>query len=529
MYRRSISNTLRLLAVVLVLFVLYHTWLKPTYLAPPSPPSRTAQSLVLTTTPASDQFTVSPSAPEVPQVRLVDPGPAPNEKLGAIRDELEKGNAREVESRLRSLPANMLTKERTRRYVAALWNNLGVHQEKTSGIEVSVKAYKKAVSLDPTSAVAHLNLVQACWELRDPSLTSDFLQKVIRLTPEDTFPHLALADLLLEKGDVAAATRALNHVVERAQHDPALQSYAQRLTARIRHATQSDPRTLLMADRSHQPETQAPAAQHRTEVASAVRTNPAPPSSLQSEPGNRSHTEEATQPSPSQEAVHFSVKFVGRADEESWMRIRAILEYAYLDICQKFGHFPSRPIMVVLHTNEKFTDKTSSPEWSDTLFNATSGEIHLPIQQSLDDLASLSRVLRHEFVHAVLRDRMGDRLTAVPTWLVEGLAIHLADDPWPDLEEAKKKDFTVIPLVSLEGPWRNFSTDALPLTYLEAHAATQYFADRYSIFKIRQVMNELKTGRPLSAAMQSKLSLSYEQFQRQWVEHLNATLKSAQS
>ena len=35
---------------------------------------------------------------------------------------------------------------------------------------------------------------------------------------------------------------------------------------------------------------------------------------------------------------------------------------------------------------------------------------------------------------------------------------------------------------------------------------------------VLQLMNVLMTGKPLETAMQQKLSVSYEQFQRQWVQ-----------
>jgi hypothetical protein len=38
------------------------------------------------------------------------------------------------------------------------------------------------------------------------------------------------------------------------------------------------------------------------------------------------------------------------------------------------------------------------------------------------------------------------------------------------------------------------------------------------MYTVRQLMNVLMTGQPLETAMQQKLSVSYEQFQRQWAQ-----------
>ena len=128
-YRRDISSTLKLLALVLVLFIGYQAWLKPAYLIP-GPASRQSSE------PPLPQPTPSFTLPEtqeypcwdVPQSRLIDPGQAPTGALGLIREEVEKGNYREAERRLMALSHKGLEKAQTKRYIAALWNNLGVQQ-----------------------------------------------------------------------------------------------------------------------------------------------------------------------------------------------------------------------------------------------------------------------------------------------------------------------------------------------------------------------------------------------------------------
>ncbi len=528
MYGGDISHILRRLAILLILFVVYQAWLKPTYLAlPPSRHTDTAASLVSpNSNPSMGQEFASA---EVPPARLVNLGHAPTSQLNLIHDELERGYILQAESSLRMLPNKMMAKERVRQYVAALWNNLGVQQEKFGGIALSVMVFKKAVELDPSNPIAHLNLTRAYWGLRDPALTPEFLQKVILLAPKDLLPHLALADLLIDQGDVTLASRHLKEVAPRAAIDPNLQSYVRRLTARIELAASSNQRSLTIAEQALRTDAPGPATSPppRADIgtARAPATQPVTPSV----PVGLTPSEGPTrQPAP-REPTHFTVRFRGDEDQAAWEHMRAILEYAYQEISQKFGHVPSAPITVVLHTKEQFTNTAMSPEWADSLFDEVSGSIHIPVQGALDDLALLSRVLRHEFVHALLRDKMEARLTALPTWLIEGLAIQLAEDPWPDLFDAKKTDLKLIPLTSLQGRWSNLPNDSRSVAYLEADLAVQNLVEQYSIFKVRQVMNSLKTGQPLSAAMQDKLSLSYEQFQLQWAESFSAKLKPGKS
>lgn len=186
MYRKDISSILRLLAFCLILFLGYQIWLKPTYFSPASLPQRPAETAAFPSpSPLNQPVGPGHQRRDEPQTRLLDVGQAPNQTLGSIREELDKGNYAETERRLRTLPEQRLANTQTRRYVAALWNNLGIQQEKFGGIEISVKAFKRSVALDPSNPIAHLNLTQAYWGLRDPAMTPQFLEKVIRLTPQD--------------------------------------------------------------------------------------------------------------------------------------------------------------------------------------------------------------------------------------------------------------------------------------------------------------------------------------------------------
>jgi tetratricopeptide (TPR) repeat protein len=474
MYRRNISSLLYKIAFVMGLIVLYGAWLKPTYLQHPAPAPLDA--------PAHDQRESAPephalesTAPPPPQTRIIDPGTVPDTKyhetLAAIRDELEKGNLQLVESKLGNLSLAMQSDASVRPYIAILWNNLGIEQEKRGGTQVSVHTFKKAAALDPQNSVIQLNLAHAYWELRDPAMTLDYLQRLIALAPNEPFPHLAMADYLQERDRLGEAARHLDQATERASKDPAVQSYLRTVAAKVRR------------------------------------------------------TEQAEERLTSRDSAHFTVKFDGEADHATWMVVQDILEEAYRDIGQKFGHFPSKPIVVVLHAQSMFQSATGSPAWADGLFDPTLGRIHVPSQGATTDRAWLARVLRHEFAHALLQDQQGLGSTAIPTWLNEGLAMQLSAEHWAGIQPVRNQEFSVIPLTALEGSWGGLSSDAASAAYLEANSAVHYMIDRYGLHNVNQLLAHLKTRRNLSAAMQSQLSLSYEQFQSRWVDQFNGELK----
>ena len=467
MSRSNITPILKPLTVVLMLGVGYHLFLKPsadTEFAQID--SATADEIGIAAPPPS--LPVAPSQEEdATRVRTLDHPAIPNSPHGtllkSILDDIGTRNLPLAETKLMALPQALLSDTKAKPFIAILWNNLGLEQEMLHGTQVSVKAFKKATALDDSNPVILMNLAHAYWEQRDPALNRDFLEKLIRLSPDDPFPHLAMAELLHEQNQSGEAAKHLAQAGARARQDPALQSYLASVTTKIQ----------------------------RMESAESRMT--------------------------SRTSEHFMVKFDGAEDHGAWTTVLDILEDAYREIGQKFGHFPSKPIVVVLHTRDSFQGATGSPAWADGLYDPTLGRIQLPTQGATTDTKWLTSVLRHEYVHALLHDRLGTGSGSLPTWLNEGLAMQLAGDPWPDLDEALHGDVTVIPLTYLEGPWSALPADAARLAYLEANSATHYLIERWGMAQVDGLLSAFKARASAATAIQNTLFVSYEQFHHQWL------------
>jgi hypothetical protein len=520
MYRRDISSVIRHLSILLFLFVLFQLWIKPTYLAP----LQSQSDLLPNPEPMIEERAAPPehsASREVPQTRLIEPGDDPSAQLGQIRDDLDRGNYREVEKGLQTLPPKVLPGKRAKQFAAALWNNLGVQQEKFSGIEVSVTAFKQAVALDPKNPVALLNLTQAYWGLHDNALTQGFLESVLLAAPNDAFSHIALADVLIEKGDLPEAERHLSLAQARAKTDSYLAAYFQRLTGKLDHQ--------ILTGRNESASASTQPATIPSPQLGATNTEPQQPATIVQRP-----LAAPTVSVPSEDTAggqfaprvreRFAMQFDGKPDPEMSMRIRSMLEYAHEEMSKKFGYTLSSTIKVVLHTEQKFTVEAGSPAGADELSDANSSTIHIPVDGAMEDLAVLSRVLRHEFAHALLHDKMREHKEQLPTWLAEGLAIQLAEDPWPALEETKQKSQPVISLSLLGGQWDRSQKGKLDLAYVESAAAVQSLVDRFGMYGIRQIMNLLQAGRSFDAAMKQKWSVSYEEFQRGWEKSFTASM-----
>ena len=468
MYRHNITHILTPLGFGIALIIGYHLFVKPSFVTKQAvtelKPGETVEAVAPPPPPPSSE----PHHEEVRPVRAIDQTVVPDTPhealLETIRDEIEKRNLSLAETKLTELPAAVLSNPKARSFVAILWNNLGLQQEQLAGTSLSVKAFKKAAALDDSNPVILMNLAHAYWEQRDRALSRDLLTKLLRLAPDEPFPHLAMADLLQEQDQLAEAAKHLAQATDLARKDPALQSYLASVTAKVQ----------------------------RTESVEGRMTT-------------RSST-------------HFTVKFDGEEDHGTWTTVLEILEEAYREIGQKFGHFPSKPIAVVLHTKDSFQGSTGSPAWADGLYDPTLGRIHLPTQGASTDAKWLTIVLRHEYVHALLHDRLGTSTSSLPTWLNEGLAMQLAGDPWPELDQVMQGEVNVIPLNYLEGSWGALPTNAATLAYLEANSAVHYLIERWGLARLDELLNAFTARVSVATALQNKLFVSYEQFHRQWLE-----------
>jgi Flp pilus assembly protein TadD len=472
------SRFLAYLVLALLLFAGYPWWNKHQAampLATVSPAITPTSSPITQQTPGL--FEPSPTADssqasqDLAKMAVIVPASPYATMLREINQLIEQRKDVEAEAKLTALPKEAFDDQAEKNYSAMLWNNLGVVQADSRGAAAGVAAFKKAVALNPDNPKARVNLTSVLWQLKDPALTQEFLEKTIGVAPDQPLPHLVLANMLYDKDDLAGAATHLEQATQHAAQNPKVQPYLQFVTAKVKHEAKVEQKFVT------------------------------------------------------RDSSHFTVKFDGDEDHNLWSRVSEILEDAYREIGQKFSYYPGKPITVVLLSRETFRGATGSPAWSDGLFDMIGGRIKVPTQGALTDQAWLTRVLRHEYVHALLHDRMGGRLGAVPTWLNEGLAMQLAGDPWPDLDRVIRGQVTLISLSNLEGLWTGLPSNAAIVAYLEGNSATAYMIDRYGMDKVREIIDRLAAGQPIGAAIQDRLFISYEQFQERWIDELNTKIQ----
>lgn len=174
------------------------------------------------------------------QVRTVNPGVLSDltpyaGQLNGIRQMLEQGDVSQAEARLTVIPQEATFDPVARQFIAGLWNNVGVAHANAHGMGAGIPAFKKAVALDGDSAAAHLNLVNAFWDQKDPAMDKGLLERTVALAPQEVMPHLALADVLYAKGDVGGSVAQLDEAAQHAGQHSQLQSFIKTLSARLKH------------------------------------------------------------------------------------------------------------------------------------------------------------------------------------------------------------------------------------------------------------------------------------------------------
>jgi tetratricopeptide (TPR) repeat protein len=216
---------------------------------------------------------------------------------------------------------------------------------------------------------------------------------------------------------------------------------------------------------------------------------------------------------------HFTLRYVGEVREELGREILALLERAYEEVGYDLNHYPRREVEVVIYSDVDFQTVTDLPAWVLGAFDERGGRIRIPIR-GLMQTSDLRGLLYHEYTHVVVRDLTGGR---VPTWLNEGLALHLQRTPMDGTVETVRQlavQGTLRSLASLEGPFVGLSGAEAYVAYASSYAATKYFIERWSLWDAQWLLRRLGEGASFEGALREATRLTPAEFEREWVESL---------
>lgn len=208
--------------------------------------------------------------------------------------------------------------------------------------------------------------------------------------------------------------------------------------------------------------------------------------------------------------VHFNIVFSKFEHSNVRLKVMEILESAHHDIGQELGAYPSSPVSVILYNERNFSQVTRAPGWAGGLFDRLDGKIRIPIKGVDVNDAMLKHVLYHEYTHALIHSIT----PRCPRWLHEGMANYLSIDSY---DQARIKTIgQIIPLQYLDAAFLAGNTTLVAGAYLESYSIVHYLVNRYRIYRIKELLEDLGRGTDFNSAFKSAFAISYDRFAETW-------------
>ena len=195
-----------------------------------------------------------------------------------------------------------------------------------------------------------------------------------------------------------------------------------------------------------------------------------------------------------------------------------IIEHTYHEIGKVFQYYPQHkvPIFIEAANQAKAAQDTKSPigiavrtlslgsplpPWAVACYD--NGSIRLTYRPYSDSsIGVLYAVIRHEWTHLLVDLLAGGRC---PKWLDEGLAQFMAR-PLMRSEKAllqqASRDRHLLPLHTLQKPFRSLPSKQRRLAYLQSYAITKYLIQQFSISALREILKHLGDEKLTDTAFQ---------------------------
>jgi len=320
-------------------------------------------------------------------------------------------------------------------------------------------AFEEALRYVDSDAAAHVGMGIASFHLKDDRAAERAMERATELDHREKTAYQVLGNIAYRKDDLSAAVAFWEKALEIDPSDPALSARLERI--RREHRTEKD---------------------FNREVTS-----------------------------------HFSIKYEGREKIEAGRIVLRILEDVYGEVGRALSYYPDQEIAVILYTNQQFQEVTDAPGWSGGIYD---GKIRIPIGGIEQETPGLRRLLNHEYTHAVVR-----AITRrVPTWLNEGLAQHFEGreigSPQRDMLRQLAQSGKMPSLRDMEGSFMTLSGAQASLAYLISLSAVNHLIDRYGMYRVKMVLEDLSAGADPGRAINTALLITHEEFERGWKRSL---------
>jgi len=140
------------------------------------------------------------------------------------------------------------------------------------------------------------------------------------------------------------------------------------------------------------------------------------------------------------------------------------------------------------------------------------------------DPGRLAAVTKHELVHLLLHHHI-DKVP-LPRWLNEGVAQWVSEGigellvrPQPGLLERAVLTGNHLPLARMQHRFPS-NREGLLLAYEQSRSIVQFIADRFGEETVLQILDRMKHGFQIDAALQAVLALDTRQLEQRWLQQL---------
>ncbi|MCX6356336.1 MAG: peptidase MA family metallohydrolase, partial [Candidatus Aureabacteria bacterium] len=195
------------------------------------------------------------------------------------------------------------------------------------------------------------------------------------------------------------------------------------------------------------------------------------------------------------------------------------LEDAWGKVGSDLNFYPREKIAVVVYTGRQFQELLDKPKNVGGVYD---GKIRLPVG-GLDaerDCDALKKVLAHEYAHAVIHFLTHNRC---PLWLNEGIAEYVSET-WDkgrgDRVAGALEAGMLIPLSELSASLKNVHSPKLGLAYAESFSIVKFIANRFGVYTLRRILDNLDAGDDQDAALRKAISLDGAGFEKEWRQSL---------
>ncbi len=373
------------------------------------------------------------------------------------------------------------------------YNELGMDYFKSQRYAEALERFELAHKLAPDNPGIRRNLCTTHQALAKVAIDADaidealaHLEKAVAIDPTNPGPHVQLGGYMLGLGKLPEAQVHLEAALKR---DP----------------TQAEASVLLGEVFYRENKLR----QARELWANALKEHPDFPG-LEQKLDKVTREEKVESDFESYTSAHFRIRYGKVLSEETRTEVFNILESAYQDIGTALGGiFPVATVEVVLYDGDEFSEATQAERHVGALFD---GKLRAPITNAKGRFlskATLTSRLRHEYVHAVLREKLGFN---VPWWFNEGLAETLSREMdrnrLRNLSAAYRGNKT-FPFSDLDSnPKKELAPQALALAYAQSHVAVEVLW-KENKDKIPDYLDALQHAKTPEEALQQTLGLDY--------------------